>query len=116
MKPWLQEQTFESTCSSIQLVATPATPLNKSMLSIVDQFQLGKLNFRATLPHFFHAPCINLFQSLGLGILAQARDDYHHAKRLGGLCEESQHDFEELKLSCIQLHQLHLRGVLSCSF
>ncbi|CAL1154169.1 unnamed protein product [Cladocopium goreaui] len=28
----------------------------------------------------------------------EARDDYHHAKRLGGLCEESQHDFEELKV------------------
>eukprot|EP00435_Cladocopium_sp_Y103_P049835 s1553_g15.t1 len=37
----------------------------------------------------------------------EARDDYQHAKRLGGLCEESQNDFEELKLSCIELYQLH---------
>ena len=75
---------------------------------------------KADLPcnsaRFFQAPCIsciNLFQTLGLGVLAQARDDYHHAKRLGGLCEESQHDFEELKLIRIELH---LREVLSCSF
>ena len=30
----------------------------------------------------------------------EARDDYRHAKKLGGLSEEAQRDFENLKLGC----------------
>ena len=30
----------------------------------------------------------------------EARDDYRHAKKLGGLSEEAQRDFEDLKLGC----------------